>query len=192
MNKYRNTYKEFFGLSEQQEKENFLDSNKLEKTKKAIEDLTPAIEKFADASKKAGLTVTESDRVECSQCKGEGCDHCDGTGYHETKNETNLTEAELINKMRNYRGGVEYVLYDPVTADMVLDDIKTWAEKKGFTIIKMEKSPSGKIGYFYFRLGQKPFKEAKKIQGYISQLEQVKHFRFNVRQKKKKINKPLK
>jgi len=185
MNKYRNTYKEFFGLTEQEDKK-IVPVPDAEK----INDTTAAIEKLGKALKGAGLT--ESDRVECSQCKGEGCDHCDGTGYHETKNETNLTEAELINKMRNYRGGVEYVLYDPVTADMVLDDIKTWAEKKGFTIIKMEKSPSGKIGYFYFRLGQEPFKEAKKIQGYISQLEQVKHFRFNVRQNKKKINKPLK
>jgi hypothetical protein len=158
MSKFKTKYKEFFGLSEQQEKENFLDPDKLEKTKKAFNDLTPVIKQFADVSKEAGF----------------------------------IDEAELINKMRNYRGGVEYVLYDPSAADMVLNDIKTWAEKKGFTIIKMEKSPSGKIGYFYFRLGQEPFKEAKKIQGYISQLEQVKHFRFNVRQKKKKINKPLK
>jgi len=151
MSKFKTKYKEFFGLSEQDEK-------KIIPNKDEIEDTTKAVQDLGTAMKDAGL----------------------------------IDEAELINKMRNYRGGVEYVLYDPSAADMVLNDIKTWAEKKGFTIIKMEKSPSGKIGYFYFRLGQKPFKEAKKIQGYISQLEQVKHFRFNVRQKKKKINKPLK
>lgn len=151
MSKFKTKYKEFFGLSEQDEK-------KIIPNKDEIEDTTKAVQDLGTAMKDAGL----------------------------------IDEAELINKMRNYRGGVEYVLYDPSTADMVLNDIKTWAEKKGFTVIKMEKSPSGKIGYFYFRLGQEPFKEAKKIQGYISQLEQIKHFRFNVRQKKQKINKPLK
>ena len=30
-------------------------------------------------------------KVECPQCKGEGCDHCDGKGYH-------MTEAKKISK----------------------------------------------------------------------------------------------
>lgn len=183
MNKYRNTYKEFFGLTEQEDK-------KIVPNAEEIEDTTDAIEKLGDAMKDAGLT--ESDRVECSHCKGKGCDHCDGCGYHETKNETNLTEAELINKMRDYKGGVEYVIYDPSLAPAVQKNIENWASKKGFDIIKKEISPSGKVGYFYFRLGEDQFTEAKKIQGYISQLAQIKHFRFNIRQKKQKINKPLK
>ena len=29
----------------------------------------------------------EEDEVECPKCEGEGCDHCDGKGYHETKKE---------------------------------------------------------------------------------------------------------
>jgi hypothetical protein len=182
MNKYRNTYKEFFGLTEQEE------TKKVIPNAEEIEDTTAAIEKLGDAMKDAGLS--ESDRVECSNCKGGGCDHCDGTGYHES--ESNLTEAELINKMRDYKGGVEYVIYDPSLAPAVQKNIDNWATKKGFDIIKKEMSPSGKIGYFYFRLGDDQFTEAKKIQGYISQLAQIKHFRFNIRQKKQKINKPLK
>ena len=179
MNKYRNTYKDFFGLTEQEDK-------KIVPNAEEIEDTTAAVEKLGDAI--AGLT--ESDRVECPNCKGEGCDHCNGIGYHET--ESKLTEAELINKMRDYKGGVEYVIYDPSLAHAVQKNIENWATKKGFDIIKKEMSPSGKVGYFYFRLGEDQFTEAKKIQGYISQLAQIKHFRFNMRQKKQKINKPLK
>lgn len=152
MNKYRNTYKDFFGLTEQDE------TKKVIPNADEIEQATDAVKKFGDAAKEAGL----------------------------------IDEAELINKMRDYKGGVEYVIYDPSLAPAVQKNIENWATKKGFDIIKKEISPSGKVGYFYFRLGEDQFTEAKKIQGYISQLAQIKHFRFNIRQKKQKINKPLK
>lgn len=154
MNKYRNTYKEFFGLTEQEDK------------LKQIGDLKDAYDELGDQAEETG------DQLEKA-----------GLG---------LTEAELINKMRDYKGGVEYVIYDPSLAPAVQKNIENWATKKGFDIIKKEISPSGKVGYFYFRLGEDQFTEAKKIQGYISQLAQIKHFRFNIRQKKQKINKPLK
>lgn len=185
MNKYRNTYKEFFGLTEQDDK-----VEKIKALQAAYGELGDQAEKTADQLKQAGLGLSESDQVECSNCKGEGCDHCNGTGYHES--ESNLTEAELINKMRDYKGGVEYVIYDPSLAQAVQKNIANWATKNGFDIIKQDIKPSGKVGYFYFRLGEDQFTEAKKIQGYISQLAQIKHFRFNIRQKKQKINKPLK
>lgn len=94
---------------------------------------------------------------------------------------TELDEAELLNHMEDYRGGVEYVIADPAQAQITANDIRQWAEKKGFKVIKQSVSASGKVGYFYFRLGENPYKESKKIQGYISQLPVVKHFRFNVR-----------
>jgi len=95
--------------------------------------------------------------------------------------ESELDEAELLNHMEDYRGGIEYVISDPAQAQATADDIRQWAEKKGFKVIKQSVSSSGKVGYFYFRLGENPYKESKKIQGYISQLPIVKHFRFNVR-----------
>jgi len=97
------------------------------------------------------------------------------------KTESELDEAELLNHMDDYRGGIEYVIVDPAQAQTTADDIRQWAEKKGFKVIKQTVSASGKVGYFYFRLGENPYKESKKIQGYISQLPVVKHFRFNVR-----------
>jgi hypothetical protein len=92
-----------------------------------------------------------------------------------------IDEAELLNHMGDYKGGVEYVVFDPAQAKATAADISQWAQKKGFTIVQQTISPSGKVGYFYFRLGENPYKESKRIQGYISQLPMIKHFRFNVK-----------
>lgn len=95
--------------------------------------------------------------------------------------EAELDEAELLNHISDYKGGVEYVVFDPTIAQQVQDEIEQFANKKGIKIIKKDLSRSGKIGYFLFRLGELPAKESQKIQGYISQMPQIKHFRFNVR-----------
>jgi hypothetical protein len=100
--------------------------------------------------------------------------------------EGEIDEAQLVNNLTDYRGGVEYVLRDPATAQSVAQEIQEWAERKGFTVIKKVLSPTGKIGYFYFRLGQDPALESQKLQGYLAQKPELKHFRFNVRQQVKK------
>ena len=106
------------------------------------------------------------------------------------KTESDLDEAQLINRITDYRGGIEYVLRNPSEASAVAQEIKEWAERKGFTIIKHTISPSGKIGYFYFRLGQDPGLESQKLQGYLAQKTELKHFRFNVRQQAPKAPQP--
>jgi len=92
-----------------------------------------------------------------------------------------VSEARLVNNITDYRGGVEYVLRDPAEAQAVSNEIRQWAEKKGFTVVTSKVSESGKVGYFYFRLGQDPALESQQIQGYVAQKPEVKHFRFNVR-----------
>jgi len=105
-------------------------------------------------------------------------------------NETHdIDEAQLINNLSDYRGGVEYIVNDPAEAQSVAEEIRQWTTRKGFTIIKHSISKSGKIGYFYFRLGDDPGDESQKIQGYFSQKPELKHFRFNVRTKKIKKQK---
>jgi len=102
-------------------------------------------------------------------------------------NETHdIEEAQLINNLIDYRGGVEYIVRDPAEATAVAQEIKQWTERKGFTIIKHTISKTGKIGYFYFRLGEDPALESQKIQGYLAQKPELKHFRFNVKSKKPK------
>ena len=100
------------------------------------------------------------------------------------EDDTNIDEAQLVNNITDYKGGIEYVLRDPATAELVAQEIREWAEKKGFTVIKKIISPTKKIGYFYFRLGQDPALESQKLQGYLAQKPELKHFRFNVRNSK--------
>lgn len=92
-----------------------------------------------------------------------------------------MDEAQLVNNITDYRGGVEYVLRDPAMAQNVAEEIQEWAERKGFTVVKRTISKTGKVGYFYFRLGEDPARESQRIQGYIAQKPEIKHFRFNVR-----------
>jgi hypothetical protein len=99
--------------------------------------------------------------------------------------EGEIDEAQLVNNLTDYRGGIEYVLRDPATAQSVAHEIQEWAERKGFIVIKKILSPSGKLGYFYFRLGQDPALESQKLQGYLAQKPELKHFRFNVKQSTK-------
>jgi len=106
--------------------------------------------------------------------------------------EGEIEEAKLDNSITDYQGGVEYVLHDPAVAQATSDSIRQWAEKKGFTVVKQQVSKSGRVGYFYFRLGQDPARESQKIQGYFAQRPELKHFRFNVRSAKPKANLPAK
>ena len=103
--------------------------------------------------------------------------------------EAELDEAELINHISDYKGGVEYIVSDPTIAQQVQEEIEQFVRKKGIKIIKKDLSRSGKVGYFLFRLGEFPAKESQKIQGYISQMPQIKHFRFNVRGQEQVIKK---
>jgi len=121
-----------------------------------IEKSTQAVQKYGDAMKKAGLIDEEE-----------------------------IEEARLVNHLTDYRGGVEYVLRNPAEAQSVSDEIKQWAESKGFVVVTQKVSKTGKVGYFYFRLGQDPALESQKIQGYIAQKPEIKHFRFNVRGQQK-------
>ena len=107
------------------------------------------------------------------------------TELHFEEANAELDEAQLINKITDYRGGVEYVLRDPSTAKQVSAEIRQWSEKKGFVVLKQKISGNGMVGYFYFKLGQDPASESQKIQGYIAQMPEIKHFRFNVRRRKK-------
>ena len=103
----------------------------------------------------------------------------------EIVSETDLDEAELTNKITDYQGGVEMLFTDPAMAKQTMIDIITWAKKKGFDVItkKIYKTANGsKAGYIYFRLGEDPYKESQRIQGYVSQSPGISKFRFKVKQ----------
>ncbi len=100
--------------------------------------------------------------------------------------EADLDEAQLVNHITDYRGGVEYVLRDPSQAKAVAAQIQEWTTKKGFTVVKHTISKTGKVGYFYFRLGEDPEREAQRIQGYFSSKLEIKFFRFRVKEEQAK------
>jgi len=100
-------------------------------------------------------------------------------------NET-IEEAQLTNNITDYNGHVMYRLRDPQEAAAVAKDLQRWTTKKGFTIIKHERSRSGLTGYFYFRLGEDPGSESQKIQGYFSQMPELVKFAFQAPRSKKK------
>jgi branched-chain amino acid transport system substrate-binding protein len=111
-------------------------------------------------------------------------------GINVSLSEDELEEAQLINHMTDYRGGIEYVVRDVAEAQAVSQNIQQWAEKKGFTVVNKKISKSGRVGYFYFRLGENPSQESQKIQGYISQMPSIKHFRFRVRSQNSRPTQP--
>ena len=89
-----------------------------------------------------------------------------------------LEEAELINNITDYQGGIQYMLRDAAMADNVAEEIKQFALKKKIYPVKHRKSKSRRAGYFYFRLGDDPAKESQQLQGYFSQKPEIKYFRF--------------
>jgi hypothetical protein len=95
--------------------------------------------------------------------------------------EGEVDEAKLVNNITDYRGGVEFVLRDPADAVRVTNEIQQWTAKKGITLVKKQIAKTGKVVYLYFRLGEDPGTESQKIQGYLAQMPELKHFRFNVR-----------
>lgn len=102
------------------------------------------------------------------------------------KTEELIDEAQLTNNITDYNGHVMYRLRDPQEAAAVAKDLQRWTTKKGFTIIKHERSRSGLTGYFYFRLGEDPGSESQKIQGYFSQMPELVKFAFQAPRSKKK------
>ena len=89
-----------------------------------------------------------------------------------------IDEAQLVNNLTDYAGHVIYQLRDPQESNAVAKEIQRWTTKKGFTIIKHDKSKSGRTGYFYFRIGEDPGSESQKIQGYFAQLPELTKFAF--------------
>ena len=138
MNKLKQLYRDYFGLTEQATKGSI-----------SVNDPAKAVELV-----KKGLDVKLVDVVD---------------------------EARLDNRITEYQGGVEMVMIDPALAKQTLMDILQWTKKKGFVVVTKKLSGTGKSAYIYFRLGENPGKEAQRIQGYISQLPNIKHFRFKVR-----------
>ncbi len=108
--------------------------------------------------------------------------------YFGMKSQTN--EADLINKISDYKGGFPYKLIDPATAGNVKADIQAFLNKKGMHVIKTKFDDAAGKGFFYVRLGEDPAKESQRIQGFVSQLPEVAKFKFTLKPIQKVTNNP--
>ena len=99
----------------------------------------------------------------------------------------NIKEADLLNKISDYKGGVLYKLIDPATAGNVKADIQAFLNKKGMHVIKTKFDDVAGKGFFYIRLGEDPAKESQRIQGFISQLPEVEKFAFTLKPIQKQV-----
>ena len=146
-------------------------------------------DRFIDYADSAGYDVDYENSVDSviyvADAEIKSREQSTGTISTKDPKQAELDEAQLINHITDYQGGVEYVLQNPAEAKQVSEEIRSWAEKKGFVVLKRTISNNGKIGYFYFKLGQDTALESQRIQGYIAQKQEIKHFRFNVKGRKK-------
>ena len=108
--------------------------------------------------------------------------------YHQffgMKPQTN--EADLLNKLTDYKGGFLYKLIDPATAGNVKADIQAFLNKKEMHVIKTKFDDAAGKGFFYVRLGEDPAKESQRIQGFVSQLPEVEKFVFTLKPIQKQV-----
>jgi hypothetical protein len=96
--------------------------------------------------KKVGLVESVQEaKVECPKCKGEGCDHCDGKGYHMTEAKQKnwmVTVTKPINKLKK---GMKVVVPARNTAEAIKKALKKMGENpaaigSGHVDVKLDES----------------------------------------------------
>ena len=76
-----------------------------------LEAVSPAQQAaIAIAKKEKGEKPKNEEKMECPKCKGEGCDHCDGKGYHMMDEKAKFSDKEVkmaigIASDKRYKGG---------------------------------------------------------------------------------------
>lgn len=64
---------------------------------------------FKDRIDEMVMAILENKKIECPKCKGEGCEHCDDTGYHMT--EAKVRGFDLIHKVGRGMGQLDITKY---------------------------------------------------------------------------------
>jgi len=86
------------------------------------------IAKAVELRKAAMKESVQEAKVECPKCKGEGCDHCDGKGYHMTEAKQKnwmVTVTKPINKLKK---GMKVVVPARNTAEAIKKALKRMGE----------------------------------------------------------------
>ena len=109
-----------------------------------IEAVSPAQQAaIAIAKKEKGEKPKNEEKVECPKCKGEGCDHCEGKGYHTNEeltakqkkidlNKNGKVDGDDLKKLRAKADKSEEVKEEVSLAELAAKHISDmWAEASG-------------------------------------------------------------
>lgn len=80
--------------------------------------------------RKAIKKAMKEEKVECPQCKGDGCDHCDGKGYHEEAVEIDPENGEVTKMKKDKKSAKkgETEVQDTVKEDVMVEQAKGTAQ----------------------------------------------------------------
>lgn len=109
-----------------------------------LEAVSPAQQAaIAIAKKEKGEKPKNEEKVECPKCKGEGCDHCEGKGYHTNEeltakqkkidlNKNGKVDGDDLKKLRAKADKSEEVKEEVSLAELAAKHISDmWAEASG-------------------------------------------------------------
>lgn len=109
-----------------------------------LEAVSPAQQAaIAIAKKEKGEKPKNEEKVECPKCKGEGCDHCEGRGYHTNEeltakqkkidlNKNGKVDGDDLKKLRAKADKSEEVKEEVSLAELAAKHISDmWAEASG-------------------------------------------------------------
>jgi nicotinic acid mononucleotide adenylyltransferase len=74
---------------------------------KMVPDCVPETKEASNPAQQAAIAISKKekakkeDKVVCPKCKGDGCDHCDNTGYHDKVNASNCMSEDWFTKLMN-------------------------------------------------------------------------------------------
>lgn len=74
---------------------------------KMVPDCVPETKEASSPAQQAAIAISkkekakEEDKVVCPKCKGDGCDHCDNTGYHDKVNASHCMSEDWFTKLMN-------------------------------------------------------------------------------------------
>jgi hypothetical protein len=72
--------------------------------------------------------LKEEDKVECPKCKGEGCDHCDGKGYHMTEAKQKNWIVTVVKPINKLKKGMKVIVPARNTAEAMKKALKRMGE----------------------------------------------------------------
>jgi hypothetical protein len=72
--------------------------------------------------------LKEEDKVECPKCKGEGCDHCDGKGYHMTEAKQKNWIVTVVKPINKLKKGMKVIVPARNTAEAMKKALKKMGE----------------------------------------------------------------